>query len=334
MEIGVCPRFPLRALRLLSLAVLGAALTPPAPAQTPDAWPSKPIRFILPFPPGGPTDILGRIVADRLTANLGQPVVIENRGGAGGNVGAEAAAKSAPDGYTILLVSNPLAISPSLYTKLNYDPQKDFAPISLLATVPNVMVTNPSVPAQTLQEFIALAKSKPGAMNFGSGGAGTSNHAAGELFNIVAGVKLVHVPYKGVNLAMNDVLAGQIHLVVIGVPAAGPHIKAGRLRALAVIAPQRLRALPDVPTVAEAGLPNFEVTTWYGVLAPAGTPKAIVGRLNAELGRIMHSPELKDRLAAMATEPATGTPEEFADFIKRETAKWGEVVRQAGLKAD
>ncbi len=318
----------LRALCLLALAPW------PMPAQTQDAWPSKPIRLILPFPPGGPTDILGRIVSERLSGSLGQPVVVENRGGAGGNVGAEAAARSAPDGYTILLVSNPIAISPSLYTKLNYDPQKDFAPVSLLATVPNVMVTHPSVPAHTLQEFIALAKSRPGKMNFGSGGAGTSNHAAGELFNIVAGVKLVHVPYKGVNLAMNDVLAGQIQLVVIGVPAAGPHIKAGRLRALAVIAPQRLPALPDVPTVAEAGLPNFEVTTWYGVLAPAGTPKPIIGRLNTDLGRIMHSPDLKERLAAMATEPATGTPEEFADFIKRETAKWAGVVRDAGLKVD
>jgi tripartite-type tricarboxylate transporter receptor subunit TctC len=318
--------------RLLLAAAI--ALSPlPAGAQAPVAWPSKPIRLILPFPPGGPTDILGRMIAERLTASLGQPVIVENHGGAGGNVGAEAAAKSAPDGYTLLLVSNPIVISPSLYSKLNYDPQKDFVPVSLLATVPNVMVTYPSLGVNTLQEFIALAKSKPG-MNFGSGGAGTSNHAAGELFNILAGVKLVHVPYKGVNLAMNDVLAGRIQLVVIGVPAAGPHIKSGRLRALAVIAPQRLPALPDVPTVAEAGLPGFEVTTFYGMLAPAATPKAIVTRLNAELVRIMHSPELKDRLAAMATDPATGTPEEFGDFLKRETAKWGDVVRKAGLKVD
>lgn len=316
------------------LVTLAAVLAPwPASAQAPEAWPSKPIRLILPFPPGGPTDILGRMVADRLTASLGQPVIVENRGGAGGNIGAEAAAKSAPDGYTLLLVSNPIVISPSLYSKLNYDPQRDFAPVSLLATVPNVMVTYPSLGVNTLQEFIALAKSKPG-MNFGSGGAGTSNHAAGELFNILAGVKLVHVPYKGVNLAMNDVLAGRIQLVVIGVPAAGPHIKAGRLRALAVIAPHRLPAFPDVPTVAEAGLPTFEVTTFYGVLAPAGTPKPVVSRLNADLVRIMHSPELKDRLAVMATDPATGTPEEFGDFLKRETAKWGEVVRKAGLKVD
>jgi tripartite-type tricarboxylate transporter receptor subunit TctC len=330
--MGGCGRL-LRALRLLPL-VAATALAPwPASAQAPDAWPSKPIRLILPFPPGGPTDILGRMIADRLTASLSQPVVIENRGGAGGNVGAEAAAKSAPDGYTFLLVSNPIVISPSLYSKLNYDPQKDFAPVSLLATVPNVMVTYPSLGVNTLQEFIALAKSKPG-MNFGSGGAGTSNHAAGELFNIVAGVKLVHVPYKGVNLAMNDVLADRIQLVVIGVPAAGPHIKAGRLRALAVIAPHRLPALPEVPTVVEAGLSNFEVTTFYGMLAPAGTPRAIVSRLNAELVRIMHSPELKDRLAAMATDPATDTPEEFAEFLRRETAKWGDVVRKAGLKVD
>ena len=323
-------------LGFLSLALLGAAaLAPwPAAAQTTDAWPSRPVRFILPFPPGGGTDILGRIIAERLTASLGQPVVTENRGGAGGNVGAEGAARSAPDGYTIVLVAPSLAISKSLYSKLNYDPVKDFAPVSLVATVPNVMVTHPSVPAATLAEFIRLAKTKPGEMNFGSGGSGTSNHLAGELFNIVAGVKLVHVPYKGVNLAMNDVLSGQIHLVVIGVPAAAPHIKAGKLRALALVAPQRAAALPEVPTVAEAGLPNFEVTTWYGILAPAGTPKPIVARLNAELVKTMHAPDLKERLAAMATDPATSTPEEFADYIKREIAKWGEVVRQAGLKAD
>jgi tripartite-type tricarboxylate transporter receptor subunit TctC len=299
-----------------------------------EAYPAKPIRFILPFPPGGGTDILGRIIAERLTANLGQPVVLENRGGAGGNVGAEAAAKAAPDGYTIVLAAPSLAISPSLYAKLNYDPVKDLAPISLVGTVPNVLITYPALPAQTLGEFIALAKTRPGSMNFGSGGSGTSNHLAGELFNNVAGVKLVHVPYKGVNLAMNDVLAGQVQAVVIGITAAAPHIKAGRLRALAVITPQRSPALPDVPTTAEAGLPGFVVNTWYGLLAPAGTPRPIIALLNAELARIMHAPELKDRLAAMATEPATSTPEAFAEFIKSEMTKWGDVVREAGLKAD
>jgi tripartite-type tricarboxylate transporter receptor subunit TctC len=317
-------------IRWLALFFCAVAFT--ATAQ--EAYPSRPLRFILPFPPGGGTDILGRIIAERLAANLGQPVVIENRGGAGGNVGAEAAARSAPDGYTIVLAAPSLAISPSLYSKLNYDPLKDFAPVSLVATVPNVMVTHPSVAAQTLQEFIALARSRPGGMNFGSGGSGTSNHLAGELFNIVTGAKLVHVPYKGVNLAMNDVLSGQIHLVVIGVPAAAPHIKAGRLRALALIAPQRAAALPDVPTVDEAGLKDFEVTTWYGVLAPAGTPRPILARLNSELVKIMHAADTKERLAAMATDPRTSTPEEFAAYLRQEIAKWGEVVRKAHLKAD
>ncbi|HZR68232.1 MAG TPA: tripartite tricarboxylate transporter substrate binding protein [Burkholderiales bacterium] len=310
------------------------ALSPAAAHAQAGAYPGKPIRLILPFPPGGGTDILGRLMAERLAPRLGQPVVVENRGGAGGNVGAEAAARSAPDGYTIVLVAPSLAISPSLYKKLAYDPVKDFAPVSLVATVPNVMVTNPSIPAKTLSEFIALAKSKPGAMNFGSGGNGTSNHLAGELFNIVAGVRLVHVPYKGVNLAMNDVMSGDVQLVIIGIPAAAPHIKAGKLRALAVIDAKRAAALPDVPTAAEAGLKDFEVTTWYGVLAPAGTPHPIVTRLNAEIVAVMHSNEMKERLATMATEPVTSTPEEFGDLIRREMAKWAKVVRAAGLKAD
>jgi tripartite-type tricarboxylate transporter receptor subunit TctC len=317
--------------RLIAL-VLCSLFVAAAGAQ--EAYPSRPVRFILPFPPGGGTDILGRLIAERLSAGLGQPVVTENRGGAGGNVGAEAAAHSAPDGYTIVLVAPSLAISPSLYSKLNYDPVKDFAPISLVATVPNVMITNPSVEAQTLTEFIALARSRPGKMNFGSGGSGTSNHLAGELFNIVTGAKLVHVPYKGVNLAMQGVLAGEIHLVFIGIPAALPHIKAGRLRALALVAPQRSPALPEVPTAAEAGLKDFEVTTWYGVMTPAGTPRPIVTRLNAELGRIMHTPDMKERLAGLATDPLTSTPEEFAAYLKQEIAKWGDVVRKANLKAD
>jgi tripartite-type tricarboxylate transporter receptor subunit TctC len=304
------------------------------PVQAQEPYPSRPLRMILPFPPGGGTDILGRMIAERLSAALGQPVVTENRGGAGGNVGAEAAARAAPDGYTIVLVAPSLAISPTLYSKLNYDPVRDFAPITLVATVPNVIITHPSINAATLKDFIAAARAKPGGLNFGSGGAGTSNHLAGELFNIVADVKLVHIPYKGVNLAMQDVLAGNVHFVVIGIPAAAPHIRSGKLRALAVIAPARSPALPDVPTIAEAGLADFDVTTWYGVLAPAGTPRAIVARLNQELVRIMHSPELKDRLAATGTDPRTSTPEEFAAYIKQEIAKWGDVVRRANLKAD
>jgi tripartite-type tricarboxylate transporter receptor subunit TctC len=323
------PRRPRFAVLAAALFACGVSF-----AQAPDPYPVKPIRFILPFPPGGGTDILGRLIAERLAASLGQPVLIENRGGAGGNVGAEAAAKSAPDGYTIVLAAPSLAISPSLYSKLNYDPVRDFTPVSLVANVPNVMITQPSIPAHSLREFIALAKSKPNGMNFGSGGSGTSNHLAGELFNIVAGTALVHVPYKGVNLAMNDVLSGRIELVVIGIPAAAPHLRAGKLRALALIAPRRSAALPDVPTIAEAGLPDFEVTTWYGVLAPAATPRPIIALLNAELVKIMHGAEMQERLAALATEPKTSTPEEFSAYIKQEIAKWGEVVRKAGLKAD
>jgi tripartite-type tricarboxylate transporter receptor subunit TctC len=318
----------------MKVLVLALLLVCSASFAQNEAYPSKPVRMILPFPPGGGTDILGRMIAERLSAALGQPVVTENRGGAGGNVGAEAAARSAPDGYTIVLVAPSLAISPTLYSKLNYDPVKDLAPISLVATIPNVIVAQPSLNTPTLKEFIAAAKAKPGALNFGSGGSGTSNHLAGELFNIVAGTKLVHIPYKGVNLAMQDVLAGNVHFVVIGIPAAVPHIRAGKLRALAVIAPSRSPALPDVPTVAEAGLPDFDVTTWYGVLAPAGTPRPIISQLNQALVKIMHSPELKDRLAAIGTDPLTSTPEEFADYIKREIAKWGDVVRKTNLKAD
>lgn len=325
----------MRALPILWVAASLAFASGEAAAQAaPEPYPARPIRLILPFPPGGPTDILGRIIAERMTTDLGQPVVIENRGGAGGNVGAEAAAKSAPDGYTIVLVAPSLAISPSLYAKLNYDPVRDFAPVSLVGVVPNVMVVNPSVPAKTLGEFIALAKAKPGGMNFGSGGSGTSNHLAGELFNLDAGVKLVHVPYKGVNLAMNDVITGQVQLVVIGVPAALPFIQSGRLRALAVIVPQRLAVLPEVPTAAEAGLPNYEVTTWYGVLAPAGTPKPIVAKLNAEVARVMQAPDLQERFAAIGIQVRTSTPDEFAAFIRQEMAKWAAVVREAGLKAD
>jgi tripartite-type tricarboxylate transporter receptor subunit TctC len=314
-----------------SLALLAALAAGAAWAQ--DNWPTRPIKFILPFPPGGGTDILGRQIAEKLGERLGQPVVTENRGGAGGNVGAEAAAHSAPDGYTIVLVAPSLAISPTLYSRLNYDAVKDLQPITLVATIPNVLITQPSL-GPTLKDFIATVKQKPGEYNFGSGGAGTSNHLGGELFNIVAGTKLVHVPYKGVNLAMQDVLAGRIHLVVIGLPAALPHIKSGRLRALAVISSHRLPAIPDVPTAAEAGLSNFDVTTWYGILTPSGTPRPIVERLNRELVAVMNSPDMKDRLAKQGTEVRTSTPEEFSAYIKSEIAKWGDVIRKAGLHAN
>ena len=315
----------LRSLLLLSAFAACAAL-----AQ--DRWPSRPVKFILPFPPGGGTDILGRQIAEKLGERLGQPVVTENRGGAGGNVGAEAAAHSAPDGYTIVLVAPSLAISPTLYAKLNYDPVKDLQPVTLVATIPNVLLTQTGF-ASSLKDFIAKVKEKPGEYNFGSGGAGTSNHLGGELFNIVAGTKLVHVPYKGVNLAMQDVMAKRIHLVVIGLPAALPQIRNGRVQALAVLSPQRLESLPDVPTAAEAGLPNYDVTTWYGILTPSGTPRPIVERLNRELVAVMNSPDMKQKLANQGTFVRTSTPDEFAAYIKEEIAKWADVIHKAGLHA-
>ena len=311
---------------LIALALCGGAAT----AQ--DNWPTRPLKLILPFPPGGGTDILGRQIAEKLGERLGQTVVAENRGGAGGNVGAEAAAHSAPDGYTIVLVAPSLAISPTLYAKLNYDAVRDLQPITLVATIPNVLLTQTNF-APDLKAFIAKVKQKPGEYNFGSGGAGTSNHLGGELFNIVAGTKLVHVPYKGVNLAMQDVMAGRIELVVIGLPAALPQIRNGRVHALAAISPHRLASLPDLPTAAEAGLPNFDVTTWYGILTPAGTPRPIVDRLNRELIAVMTSADMKDKLAKQGTEVRTSTPDEFAAYIKSEIAKWGDVIRKAGLHA-
>ena len=297
-------------------------------------YPQKPIRFIMPFPAGGATEIIGRMIGQRLTEVMGQPVVIDNRGGAGGNLGIEIAARAAPDGYTMVLVAPNLTISPSLYRKLNYDPVKDFAPVTLIARVPIVMITNPALPAQNLKEFIALAKSRPGQLNYGSGGSGTSLHLAGELFNLTAGVKIVHVPYRGATLAMNDVIGGQLQLNFIGIPSPAPHIRAGRLRALAVIAGQRAAALPEVPTAAEAGLPGYEVTTWYGVLMPAATPREIVLRLNREIVSIMHRPETAERLAVCAADPATSSPEQFGAHIKEEMARWSKVVRAAGLQAD
>jgi len=296
-------------------------------------YPNKPIRFILPFP-GGATDFLGRVVGQRLAEALGQPVVIDNRPGAGGNLGIEIAARSAPDGYTLVLVAPNITISPSLYRKLNYDPVRDFAPVTPVATVTMVIITHPALPAQTLKEFIALAKSKPGQLNYGSGGSGTSLHLAGELFKITAGVDLVHVPYKGASVAMNDVIGGRLDSLFIGIPAPAPHIKAGRLRGLAVLASQRSPVLPEVPTATEAGLPGFEVTTWYGVLAPAGTPKDIVARLNREIVKILNTPDTKERLAVVAADPMTSSPEQFSAYIKQEIARWSKVVRTAGLRAD
>jgi len=298
------------------------------------SYPSKVLRMILPFPPGGPTDILGRVVAQKLTEMLGQPVVIDNRPGAGGNVGTEYAAKQAADGYTIALVSPGLAISPGLYRKLGYDALKDFAPVSLVAQIPNVLLTHPSVPAKTLKAFVELARDHPGKLNFGSGGLGTGQHLAGEMLNVLMKISLVHVPYKGSNQAMLGMIGGQIEMVVIGTPSAVPQVQAGRVRALAMLAAERAPALPAVPTAKEAGFAGFEVLSWYGIVAPAATPRDIIVRLNSELGKIMKSAEGRERITGAGFDPMSSTPEYFSEFLQAEILRYGRVIKAAGIQPE
>ena len=302
-------------------------------AQAP--FPSKPIRIVVPFPAGGTTDILARAVAQKLTETLGQSVVVDNRPGAGGNIGAELVAKSPPDGYTLLMGTvGTHAINASLYAKMPYDHVKDFAPVILVAGVPNVLVVNPSVPANNVQELIAYIKANPGKVNFASSGSGTSIHLAGELFKTMAGVSMTHVPYKGSAPAVTDLLGGQVQLMFDNLPSALPQIKAGKLRALAVTSAQRASALPDVPTVAEAGLPGFDATSWFGLLAPAGTPKDVVAKLNAEVAKWLASPEAREKLASQGAIAAGQSPEDFTRHIAAETAKWQKVVKESGAKVD
>jgi len=322
-----------RSIRIAALA-FACTLAGAAVHAQQSAYPTRPVRLILPFPPGGSTDLLGRTLSEKLAGELRQPVVAENRPGAGGNVGAEVAARAAPDGYTIVLCAPSLAISPSLYPKLNYDPLRDLAPIALVATIPNLFVVHPSVPARSLAELAQYARDNPGKLNFGTGGAGTSNQLASDMFRMLTKTNIVQVPYKGAANAMLAVLAGQVHMVVIGPPASATHVKSGKLRALAVLGKERYPGLPEVPTAAESGMPEFEVDTWYGVLAPAGVPREIVARLNAELTKIMQSPDMRERLAGMGIEPLTSTPAEFGDFIKTEAAKWANVVKAAGARAE
>ncbi len=298
------------------------------------AYPSKSIRFILPFPPGGPTDLLGRIVAQKLAEQLGQPVIADNRGGAGGNLGVGLAAKSPPDGYTVVLSSPLIALSPSLYLKLDYDPARDLAPISLVAVIQNVMLVHPSVPAKTLKEFIQLARARPGKLNFGSGGTGTTTQLASELLKSLARIDMVHVPYKGTGVALIALMSGQVDMLVMAAPAAAPQIHAGKVRALAVLSAQRVVTIANVPTAKEAGVDNFEVPIWYGILAPAGTPRDIINRLNLELNKVVTTPEVRERLTAAGVEPMTNTPEQFASFIKSETVRYAKVIKDAGIKPE
>jgi len=325
-------RMSLRAAASLSAALAVSALRAAAAA---DAYPSKPVRFVVAFPPGGGTDIIARSIAQRLTVRLAQQVVVDNRPGAGGNIGTDIVAKSAPDGHTLLMGSaGPLAINASLFGKMPFDPIRDLAPVTLAASTPNVLVVHPSLRAATVRELIALAKARPGEINFASSGHGTPAHLAGELFNSMAGVKMVHVPYKGAAPALTDLLGGQVQLMFSTMPPALPHVKDGKLRALAVTSAKRSPATPELPTVDEIALPGFEANTWHGVVAPAGTPAAIVARLNREIVAILHLPEVVERLSAQGAEPVGSTPEEFAAYIRSETVKWAKVVRESGAKAE
>ena len=323
----------LHAMRVVVAAVVivGSCAAASAHAQ---AYPAKPVRMIFPFPPGGPTDLLGRAIAQKLSDQLGQQFVADTRPGAGGNLGLELAAKAPPDGYTIVLSSPLVAISPSLYAKLNYDPAKDLAPIAQVAVIQNVLLVHPSVPAKTLKDLIQLARRSPGKFSFGSGGVGTTTHLAPELLQSLATIRMVHVPYKGSGQALIGLIGGDVDLLIMAVPAAAGQIQAGKVRALAVLSAQRSPVVPAIPTAKEAGVDNFEVPIWYGILAPAATPREIIARLNGELVKALTAPDLKERLATAGIEPVTGTPEQFAAFIKSETARYATVIKDAGIKPE
>lgn len=314
-----------------SVLLMSAMVT----AQAQPAYPSKPLRMIAPSSPGGPVDLIARAVGQGLGDAIGQQVVIENRAGAAGLIGAELVAKAPPDGYTLLFgFSGPLAIVPNLNDAIPYNPLTDFAPVSMVAAADYILLAHPSVPAKTVKELVALAKARPGRMHFASGGTGTGIHMAGELFKHLAGVQIVHVPYKGAAPALIDVQSGQIQVYFGNLPVTLPHAKAGKLRALGVTSAKRAAVAPEVPTVAEAGLPGFELTPWYGVMTRAGTPDAILGKLNQEIVRILRTPEMRERVTNLGAEPSGLGRDEFASFLRSEAVKWGKLVKASGAKAE
>jgi len=303
----------------------------PAVAQT---YPTKPVRLIVPFPPGGSTDIIGRVVAQKLTESWGQQVIVDNRGGAGGQIGVEFAANSAPDGYTLVVGHiGTFGVNPSLYPKLRYDAIKDFVPVSLVARVPNMLAVHPSQPS-SVRALVALAKAKPGTLNYGSSGSGSNPFLCVEFFKMLTGTDIVHVPYKGTGPMLTDLIAGQISLTINGVPPLLPHVKNQRLRALGVASEKRLALLPDLPTIAESGVPGYEVVQWYGVLAPAGTPRSIVTRVNADIVKFLSQPETAARMSGEGAIPSGSTPEQFGALIRSEIGRWSKVVKATGASPE
>jgi len=321
--------------------LIALALTPLALAAAPfgastafaQTWPSKPIRYIVPFPPGAFNDTLARIMAAELPKALGQPVLVENRPGGNTIIGTEAAAKSAPDGYTLFGAALPFAVIQSLY-KTSFDVTKDFAPITLAGTTPNLLVANPGAPVNSVKELIAFAKANPGRLNYASTGNGTSNHLSFELFKAMTKTFIVHIPYKGSAPAVTDLIAGQVQVMFDNTPNVLPHVRAGKLKALAVSSKARSKLAPEVPTVDEAGVPGYDVTVWFGILAPAGTPKPIVDRLNAEMVKVIRTPEITDRFLKAGVDPVASTPEAFSGYLKSEVGRWAKVIQDAGIKAD
>jgi tripartite-type tricarboxylate transporter receptor subunit TctC len=325
METGRRSEKARAAIAALLLSIAGSA---------PGQYPAHPVRFIVPSAAGGGTDIIARAVSLKLSEALGQQFVVDNRPGAGQMIGIELAAKAPPDGHTILMAASTLAINPVMYKKVPYDPLRDFAPVTQAASLPNVLVVHPSLPVNSLAELIAYAKARPGELNFASAGIGTSPQMSIELLKSMAGIDMVHIPYKGTAPGVVDLLAGQVKVMAPNVLTALPHIKSGKLRALAVTSGKRSRALPEIPTVAEAGLPGYDSTQWYGVLAPAGTPREIVARLHGEIVRALRDPEVGKRLEADGAEAVGSSPEEFSAFIRSETEKWAKVARAAGIKPE
>lgn len=317
---------------LLSAAYFQIAFAQGGPLAA--KYPEKAIRFIVPFPPGAANDLLARAVGQRLSDRSGQPVVVDNRGGGGGTLGATIAAKAAPDGYTIVIVPATHAINVTLYSKPPYDAVKDFAPVALIATAPYLLAVNPALPARSVKELIVLAKAKPGQLNYGSAGTGNATHLIGELMKSMAGIDITHIPYKGTNLALMDVIGGQVQMMFGTISATNPQIKAGKVRALAVTSAKRSAAVPEVPTLDEAGVPGFDAVGWWGVLAPAGTPAAIVSKLNGEIAAIVGGSEMQRWLQSQGFEPAVGSPERFAQYIKDEIVKWGKVVKASGARSE